>query len=168
MFFYTVKASRIKFFALLLCSMAVLLTIASVLHSDMGFESVAVVATDYSNITDNDDRVKFLNSFGYTVNNKPIETVEVRLPEQFDSVFTKYNDIQRAQGLNLKKYSGKTVTRYTYEVTDYRDDGKVYANLLIYNGSIIGGDVCCNEENGFIHGFEKPKNNQDTSGKQNE
>lgn len=158
MFFYTVKASRLKFFALVLCSMAILLTLASVVSDKDGYESVAVVATDYSKASTNEERVKFLEGFGYEIDEKPYEVVSVRIPQEFDSVFDKYNDIQRAQGLNLKKYSGKQVTRYTYKVASYREDCQVYANLLVYNDHIIAGDVCAVGENGFIHGFEKHQN----------
>ncbi len=157
MFFYTIKASRLKFFALLISSIAVLLTLASVIPKPENLGNVAVVNTNYSGIEDNEDRVDFLKGFGYEVEESPVEVEKVTIPESFDSVYEKYNDIQRAQGLNLKRYSGKTVTRYTYKITNYNEnnDENVLANLLIYNNKIVGGDVCCTESNGFIHGFEK-------------
>ena len=46
--------------------------------------------------------------------------------------------------------------RYTYEVTNYEDyDGVVYANLIVYRGRVIGGDICSADVTGFIHGFER-------------
>ncbi len=157
MFIYTVKASRIKYFALIISSMAILLTLASVVPKEKNFQSVAVVSYDFSNVYTNEDRVDFLESFGYTVDAAPLEVVSVAIPSSFDSVYEKYNDIQRAQGLNLKRYAGKSVTRYTYKVSEYGDkDSAVVANLLVYNNSIIGGDVCSTENNSFIHGFKKP------------
>ena len=156
MFIYTVKASRLKFFAMLISSMAILLTLASVIPNDRDYGSVAVVTYDYNNIVNNDDRVEFLEGFGYTVDESPVEIVEVKIPQKFDSVYEKYNDVQRAQGLNLKRYTGKNAIRYTYKINNYKDasDG-VYANLLIYNNKIIAGDVYSMGVNSFLHGFEQ-------------
>jgi len=156
MFIYTVKASRLKFFALILCSVAVLLTLAAVVPRTEDFGDVAAVSYDYGNIRTNEDRVAFLKGFGYEAEIQPVEVEEVKVPDKFDSVYERYNDVQRAQGLNLKRYTGKTVTRYTYKITNYegvRED--VFANLLIYNNSVIGGDVCALGDNAFIHGFAR-------------
>ena len=75
---------------------------------------------------------------------------------KFDKVFNGYNEIQKRQGLDLSKYKGKTVTRYTYEVTNYENEnGKVYANVIVYRNKVIGGDICSANVGGFIHGFSK-------------
>lgn len=157
MFVYTVKASKLKYFALLISSIAILLTLAAVIPKTEDLGNVAVVNYDYTNISTNADRVSFLEGFGYEVEETPIEVVNVTVPNEFDSVYEKYNDIQRAQGLNLKRYGGKEVVRYTYKIENYdaENDGEVIANVLIYNNRIIGGDICSLSQNGFIHGFEK-------------
>ena len=64
--------------------------------------------------------------------------------------------MQQLQGLDLSDYKRKSVTRYTYLITNYPNyEGKVYANLLIYKDRVVGGDVCSADVNGFIHGFSK-------------
>ena len=63
MFVYTVKASRLKFFALLICSMAILLTLAAVIPKPENLGNVAVVNYNYNNITDKEDRDYFLKEF---------------------------------------------------------------------------------------------------------
>jgi hypothetical protein len=69
-----------------------------------------------------------------------------------------YNEVQKQQGLDLEKYKGKDVIRYTYEITNYPgEEGKVLANLIVYKNRVIGGDICSADVNGFIHGFAKPK-----------
>ena len=81
-----------------------------------------------------------------------METVTV--PETFDKVFAAYNELQKEQGLNLSKYRGKEVTRYTFRVTNYEGyEGKVFANVLVYRNRVIGGDVCSADTSGFVHGF---------------
>ncbi len=158
MFIYTVKASKLKFFALLICSMAIILTVASVVPKEKDYDSVAVVSYNYSDISTNEDRVQFLSTFGYDVNPTPIEVVSVTIPENFDGVYEKYNDLQRSQGLNLKRFSGVKAKRYTYSITNYEGDAEnVVANVLIYNNNIIGGDICKTGSDPFLHGFELPK-----------
>ena len=81
---------------------------------------------------------------------------EESIPSEFDKIFTGYNEIQKRQGLDLSRYKKKDVVRYTYEVTNYEgEEGKVYANVIVYRNKVIGGDICSADVNGFIHGFEK-------------
>jgi hypothetical protein len=79
----------------------------------------------------------------------------VTIPGEFDKVFVGYNELQKQQGLDLSQYKRKDVTRYTYKITNYKDyNGTVYANLLIYRGRVIGGDICSADVNGFVSGFD--------------
>ena len=104
----------------------------------------------------NEDRIKFLEQFGWNVVSEPIESEEVIIPAEFDKVFAGYNEIQKSQGLDLGKYKKKKLTRYTYEVTNYEGyDGKVLANILVYRNKVVGGDICSAESDGFLRGFEK-------------
>jgi hypothetical protein len=79
----------------------------------------------------------------------------MEIPDEFNTIFEKYNDIQRAQGLNLKRYCGKSATVYIYKVTNYEYSGDVFATLFIRNNRIIAGDICSTFDEGFVHGFEK-------------
>ncbi|MBO7302715.1 MAG: DUF4830 domain-containing protein, partial [Clostridia bacterium] len=111
---------------------------------------------NYSKIKTNEDRIAFLSQFGWKVKEDSVDQIEVVIPEKFDKVFTGYNEIQKRQGLDLSKYKGKTVMRYTYEITNYENEnGKVYANVIVYRNKVIGGDICSADVGGFIHGFEK-------------
>lgn len=157
MFVYTLKASGIKFFFAIVLSIAILVTIVAVVPEIEKPGDVAVVATNYNGVSDADGAAKFLNGFGYKLADVPVESCEVKIPDEFTGVYQEYNEIQRAQGLNLKKYSGKTAMRYTFEVTNYDDyDGTVLATVIIYKDKVIAGDVCGVTGEGFIHGFEKP------------
>jgi hypothetical protein len=159
MFIYTLKATNIKFFAALLLSAAVLITVVSVIPDYESGGQVAAASVNYSGIKTEDDRVAFLKELGYEVEATPVETAEVEIPVEFDSVYTRYNDIQRSQGLNLKKYRGKTATRYTYRVTNYNNyEGTVLASLIVYKNKIIAGDICGIDGNSFVHGFKKDGN----------
>ena len=158
MFVCTLKASGLKFFAAVAVSVAVLSTIIAVLPGVGAETDVAFVNTDYSHISDVNDMAEFLKGFGYEIDPEPVEVFDVTIPGDFDAVFEKYNEIQRSQGLNLKRYSGKNATVYTYKVTNYGNDADVFATLFILNQRVIAGDVCSHAGEGFVHGFKKPQN----------
>jgi len=162
MFIYSLKASTLKFIAVVVISIGLLITLISIIPG--GGETVYAASNsgknetkiNYKNIKTNDERINFLKQFGWEVNPEPVETVEIIIPKEFDAIYKKYNDVQRAQALNLEKYKNKTVKRYTYEIMEYPQyNGTVYANLLIYNEKIVGGDICSAELNGFMHGFDR-------------
>lgn len=157
MFIRTVRAWRIKLFAMLALSAALVVALIICIPAH---PVTAVSASDgskvYTGVKTNEDRVDFLRRFGWEVSAEPSETVNVTVPESFDDIFEGYNRLQTEQGLDLSRYRRKTVTRYTYTVTNYPDyDGTVYATLLVYRGRVIGGDICSAEPEGFIHGFLK-------------
>lgn len=158
MFIYSLKASTIKFFAVVCIALATLITlIAFIPVAAVDDSAVSANADiDYSGIKTNDDRVEFLAQFGWQVKPEAIESIEVTIPEEFDKIFTAYNEIQKQQGLDLSKYKKKGVMRYTYEITNYDGyNGTVYANILVYRNKVIGGDVCSADIKGFMHGLER-------------
>lgn len=164
MFIYSLRAGTLKFFGVVCVALVSLITLIafiptysadSTLPPDTD-TSAQTVSINYDKIKSNSDRVAFLSQFGWEVREEPLEVVEVTIPTQFDAVFAGYNEIQRAQGLNLDKYKEKTVTRYTYEVTNYPNySGTVHANVILYRNRVIGGDICTADADGFIHGFDK-------------
>ena len=162
MFIYSLRASTLKFIAVVIISIGLLVTLISVIPSGNAGDTVQAagrgedVRINFRNIRTNDDRINFLKQFGWEVNPEPLEVAEVIIPRNFDAVYTKYNEMQRAQSLNLERYRNRTVTRYTYEVIGYPDyGGMVFANLLIYRDRVIGGDICSARLGGFMHGFDR-------------
>ena len=161
MFIYSLKASTLKFIAVVVISIGLLITLISIIPS--GGDTVYAasdtnkdVKINYKNIKTNEDRINFLKQFEWQVNPEPVEAVEIIIPKDFDAVYKKYNDVQKAQSMNLEKFKNKAVKRYTYEIMEYPGyNGKVYANILVHNDKVIGGDICSAELNGFMHGFDK-------------
>lgn len=103
-----------------------------------------------------EERLAFLSQFGWEVGEDPIEVAEVVIPAEFDNVYNQYNAIQAEQNLDLKPYANARVKRWTYSVTNYpgmEENASVRANLLVYDGRVIGGDICSVALDGFMHGF---------------
>ena len=109
-------------------------------------------------VSGNDARVEFLKGFGWDVTNSPVESSQVRIPEETTEVFDRYNSLQKSQGFDLKNYAGKTAMRYVYQVNNYPGTTEpVYATLLVHKNEIIGGDVTDTAAKGKVQGFKMPK-----------
>ena len=93
-------------------------------------------------IASNDGRVQFLKSLGWEVDTSPTESGQVRIPQEQNEIFSRYNDMQKSAGYDLSQYAGKTVMRYVYKVTNFPGATEpVYATLLVHKDQIIGGDI---------------------------
>ena len=108
--------------------------------------------------SNNDARVKFLQSFGWDVVNSPVESSQIRIPETATEVFDRYNQLQKANGYDLSKLAGKNAMRYVYKINNYPGATEpVYATLLIYKNQVIGGDITNTAANGTMQALTKAK-----------
>jgi len=157
MFICTMRAGTVRFFGvvcLALATLIALITFVPELQPVAAEPSGETVTVSFEKVKSNDDRIAFLKQFGWEVTPEPTEATTVTIPAEFDKIFAAYNELQKQQGLDLSSYSNRTVERYTYTVTNYPDyAGTVQANLLIFRGRVIGGDISSADANGFIHGF---------------
>lgn len=158
MFVYSVRASSVRFFTAMMLSVAVLLALILLIPTYEPVSAEASGTISYDKIKTPEDRIGFLKGLGWEVESEPVETKEVTIPAEFDAVFLEYNNLQKMQGLDLSRYKRKSVVRYTYKITNYKDyDGTVYANLLIYRNKIVGGDICTADVGGFVATFDNRK-----------
>ncbi len=159
MFIYSVRASTLKFFGAVILSLAALITLICFIPTADTVDAQTFSPGEkinYANIKSNEDRINFLSQFGWEAEASPLKEETVTIPDEFDRVYTGYNDIQKKAGLDLTKYKNKEVLRYCYKITNYPDyPGEVTATLLIYKNKVIGGDISSADVNGFTHGFEK-------------
>jgi hypothetical protein len=156
MFVYSLRASTLRFFGVIAVSLAVLIALITLVPTHAVPESSQTVSYSYEKVRGEDDAEKFLAQFGWIVDATPVEVTQVTMPDEFDKIFAAYNELQKSQGLNLTKYRGKDVTRYTFAIKNYEGyEGTVWANVLVYRNRVIGGDICSADVSGFVHGFEK-------------
>ncbi|GFI55337.1 hypothetical protein IMSAG013_00379 [Clostridiales bacterium] len=161
MFVCSLKASSLKFAGVIGIAVAALIALLILMPPTQDVSAGAILedngTINFEKIKTNENRLEFLSQFGWEAGKDAVEEVEVRIPSDFDKVMNAYNEVQKAQGLDLAKYKGKTATRYTYQITNYPDyDGTVYANIIVYKNRVIGGDICSSDVSGFIHGFALP------------
>ena len=107
-------------------------------------------ASSLPRLISNEDRVAYLTSLGWQVENEPLETLQFLLPEILEEPYLSYNTLQMAQGFDLRDCCGKQLSRYTYTVTNYPDrSAGVQANLYICEEHPVAGDIFCPGSNGF-------------------
>ena len=157
MFICTVRAQTVRFAGVLCLALAILFGVAVI--ADAGAAIVppeeTVETVSFSRVKTDEDRLKLLTDLGWKTTGEVVEEESFTLPETFDRVLLGYNEIQKDQGLDLTRYRNKKVTRYTYEITNYPDyEGRVYANLIVWRGRVIAGDISSADPMGFVRGLE--------------
>ncbi|MBE6772141.1 MAG: DUF4830 domain-containing protein [Ruminococcaceae bacterium] len=159
MFVYSVKTSKAKIAALIIAIVAVIIAIAMIMTGEK--EPAANDSAVNYKAENSSERAAFVSQFGWKISEDPAEISEVIIPEDFDAGYVEYAAMNKAQGLDLEPYKGVRAKRWTYDVLNYPGlenmRGTVQINILIYDGRVIGGDVCSLEQGGFIHGFTFPE-----------
>lgn len=158
MFVISVKSSKLKSY-LIVAFVALFTVLGGVISVYQNMSTpVANIGGIIMKGSTNEERITFFSQFGWKVDTEPCEIKEVVIPTEFDETYEKYNELQKAQDLNLEKYMGKRVKMYSYKIENFPNyentDGTIRGNLLVYEGIIIGGDVSNIELDGFMRTFD--------------
>lgn len=159
MFVFSVRANKPKLIAALSVLLVVLVIISVFID---GKNSPVTKGTEInSKATTAEERIAFLSQFGWKINEDPVEVTEVIIPSEFNDTYSKYNEIQKNQSMDLEPYKGKRVKKWVYEVKNYpgyaEESGCIRATLLVFEGIVIGGDISSLEPEGFMQGFDLPE-----------
>lgn len=135
----------LSLFALFAFSCTFLLMIGSTYHTAAVPKSLLGANNDGESTY---SRIQFLTSLGYKVDVSSEEEQELRIPMEFNDVYSNYNEIQKEIGTDLYCYRGAECTRFTYTT---EIENEIYRiNLIVYDNRIIGGDVCTASLNGVM------------------
>lgn len=133
--------------AILVGVLAILLIAGGLLWRGLSREAEAPEETV---LRDNEDRIAYLKELGWEVDEEPVESMELELPEELTGSYAAYNELQLAQGFNLRDYLGQGVSRWTYQVRNYPDRPEdVQLNLYLCEDRPIAGDIIAGGEGGF-------------------
>ena len=163
MFVFSVNSKKLRAVAVILLLVVLASICTAVSRVQLKKLNVQSVESKSDSINfkaeNNQERLKFISQFGWEVETEPIEVSEVIIPQEFDDVYNKYNEIQLQQNCDLRDYSGERVKRWTYVIKNYpgysEKETCVRINLLVFDGMVIGGDVSSTELSGFMHTFRK-------------
>lgn len=158
MFIFTARINKRRLAAgaaalVLLCGTALAVGSLDTGHS----VNTAASVTAPKKVKTNEDRIAYLESFGWQVEPDAVAVEELQIPEEFDETYDEYLALQAAQGFDLTEYCGKRVKRYTYEITNYpTGEAGVQVSLLLYKNKVVGGEVLSAQLDGFLHSLEMP------------
>ena len=156
MFIITAKFNKRKVIAALI-ALVVIAAVIIILVSGGSGGTDAPAASLSAVVKNNEQRVAYLESFGWKVSSEPIDQQDIIIPKEFNDVYTQYNEIQKEQGFNLLEYGGLEAVRYTYQITNHpTEDGTVVADIIVYRNQIIAGDIQCLSSDGFMAGLQFP------------
>lgn len=161
MFVFSLKANKKRLVILLVVIVAALMVLYIAVNRDTPVVNDGAISLKASN---EQERLAFLSQFGWEVDEDPVAVEEVIIPTEFNEVYEKYNQLQLSQNFDLTKYAGKTAKKWTYEIKNYpgygADSGLIQANILVFEGVVIGGDVNSVEQDGFMQTFDFPQQNE--------
>lgn len=158
MFIFTARVTRKRLAASAVALVLLCGTVLAVGTLNSG-DSIGASATAAApkKVKTNEDRIAYLESYGWQVNQEPVAVEELLIPEEFDETYDDYLALQQSQGFDLTQYRGKRVKRFTYEITNYpTGETGVQASILIYKNQVVGGEVLSAQLDGFLHGLERP------------
>lgn len=95
-----------------------------------------------------DDVRKYVASFGIDTGECTVD--EVTVPFEFGEVYSNYNKVQLSQGFDLSKHKGKALKRYTFKVLEHPDGDGVFAEVLLFDKTVVGADVYSTALDGFL------------------
>lgn len=151
MFIITAKCSKRRVVKILLI-FALLLSLFLALRACRHSSPPPIIAAGT-----NEERIAYLASLGWEVNDQPIETLSVTLGETLEEPYLSYNTLQLEQGFDLTRQCGKTLSRYTYVVTNHPAcPQSCQLDLYVCEGVVAAGDIVCTGENGFMAGLTFP------------
>ena len=162
MFVCSLKASRLKLIlALILLFVAVILCVTLAVGRGGGEVRASAAAersVRFDGIKTEEDLIGFARKLGMEIKVPAYGKADIDIPRVFDAVYKKYNDVQRRQGLDLSRYRGKTLARYTYELTNYPgipadSDQTAFLTLFVYKNKVVAGDISSKAMGGFVRTF---------------
>ncbi len=138
-----------KFLCVILCLMILAVCVAS---------RFSEVEAESKNGDTNLKRTEFLNSIGCIVADYPATKKTVVIPVDFSDVYENYNRLQNTAGYDLSLYKGEESTVYSFRIKKYKDFSEkdnATANLIVYKGRIIGGDISSPQIDGRMYPLKK-------------
>ena len=101
-------------------------------------------------LTGNADRIAYLESMGWQVEEEPVETLQFLLPEKLEEPYLTYNELQDSQGFDLSavpRQASGPVHLHRHQLS--RTAGGCPGQPLCLRGQPVAGDILCAGADGF-------------------
>ena len=135
---FTIKAKPGMLFGAVLAITGIIVVLLTFISNHSGKAVGAQMPVSCQNKA---ERSAYISALGWEFDENETEK-EITIPLEFNQVYKDYNEIQKQQGFDLEDFKRKTATVYTYNITNYKDNGRVIADLIVCGGVLIGADLC--------------------------
>lgn len=149
MFTYSFRMKKSTIITVVLSIVVVILTVILI---PVGGKAVQTYqANSAPTCKTNEERVEWIKSMGWEIEEQPSSEIQVMIPRQFDEIYSQYAMAQRQQGYRIDKYKGKTATKYCYIATNCEEaKGNAVISILQYKNKIVAADISSVELGGFL------------------
>ncbi len=103
-------------------------------------------------------RTDFLKGLGCEIFNDTESRKQITVPLEFSPVYKTYNALNKKAGYDLTRFKGEKCTVYSFSVKSFADLGEQdypTANIIVYNGRIIGGDISSAKIDGKMYPLKR-------------
>jgi hypothetical protein len=97
----------------------------------------------------------YLMTHGWETDTGKLTSEQITIPSEFNDVYTRYNEVQKQQGFDLRKYRGSSAVLLTCPITNYGTDEEVVCELILKDSRLIGANLSLKGKNGFIKPLNK-------------
>lgn len=137
MFVVTLNRSGMKKLGLIAMCCAIV-AFSALLGRYISTSSVAVSA-GVSKIESAQDIQTWFTGYGLDVDASTITADKVKIPRKWDDSFSAFNGVIKQSGMDLTRYKGKTVEKWTALIpAASRGDSSCYGVLLVYRKKAVG------------------------------
>ena len=138
---FSVKNTKRLFFAalaLIIALAAVCVTATVIMLEKPRCTARSEGAGEYSLNVEKGRYEAFFSQLGLNVDEAHATEKNVIIPAEFDEVYTEYNELQKAAGLDLEPFKGKQASLLTFPLNGGAAE---YAVILVCDGQVIGGHL---------------------------
>lgn len=140
--FHSVRIKNVWLTVFSIVCVMIILTVCILMLRASPPDTVEVEGEDVGlKINSDEDIEAFINKCGHTVEGC-VSDDEITVPKTWNDAYAAYNELQKQQGLDLRRYKGKTARRLVYALTDCED----HVTVLVLDDRIIAADICAPQQ----------------------
>jgi uncharacterized membrane-anchored protein len=162
MFVFSFNKKTLRHVLLGVLALVIIIVLAIFIAGNAGVKKEASAENlgTYSLLAKNrTDIDNFLLQFDYIALNDSVKEEDIKIPKEFNDVYSEYNELQKSQGLDLSQYKGQQAKQFTFMVekasphSTEEPTQQLYAVLIVRKGYVIGGHLETGLENSELMGF---------------
>lgn len=140
--FHSVRIKKVWLTVFSIVCLLMILTVCILMLRAAPPDTVEIEGEDVGLKIGSDEEIEaMIQKCGYTVEGC-VSDDEITIPKTWNAVYIAYNDLQKKQGFDLRRYKGKPARKLVYALTDSDD----LVTILVSDDRIIAADIAANQQ----------------------